>query len=149
MTLLKMGPGELVADRFMMELLTGHAGRSFGFRARDGLTGKPVALLVHEVGQAEGVARQAAELMRQMGPIGRPCVAASLVRSLLDQGRIEEARATAEEGLAELAALGGRCLMDLKLLLPGRTHAKPQAIRRGHARRWPRPMRCSGSERSG
>lgn len=67
--------------------------------------------------EAEQVARRTAELMLQMGRIGRPYVVAALVRSLLAQGHIEEARATAEEGLTELAVLGGRCLMYMKLLL--------------------------------
>ncbi|HEX2573257.1 MAG TPA: AAA family ATPase [Polyangia bacterium] len=105
-----LGEARTVAE----ELL---AGPMTGFWRALGQSSLAGALLgLGDVGAAEEVARQALGTMAPT-PVGTPLAAAVLGRCLLVQGRAEEARAVAEEGLASLAALGGTSFMDVKLLL--------------------------------
>jgi tetratricopeptide (TPR) repeat protein len=107
--------GELVEARTVAEELL--AGPMTGFwkgLAQSSLAGALLGL--GALGAAEEVARQACSTMA-LTPTGMPFAAANLGRCLLVQGRAEEARTAAEEGLAWLASLGGACFMDVKLLL--------------------------------
>jgi serine/threonine protein kinase/tetratricopeptide (TPR) repeat protein len=65
---------------------------------------------------AESAARQVLAIADAI-PVLRPLALALLARSLLAQGRGNDAHAIAEQGLAALAEQGGGCLMDIKLLL--------------------------------
>lgn len=65
---------------------------------------------------AEAAAREAIRILAQ-APAGLPLTCALLGRILLAQGRLEEAAATARDGLAQLAAQGGAGLLDTKLHL--------------------------------
>jgi hypothetical protein len=68
------------------------------------------------LGMAERAALRALEVFVQM-PVGRPLGCMALGRVYLRQGRAREACKVADEGLAQLEALGGRGWMDVSLHL--------------------------------
>ncbi|HEX2574426.1 MAG TPA: AAA family ATPase [Polyangia bacterium] len=65
---------------------------------------------------AEQVARWALAATADV-PEGRILACGLLGRALLEQGRLAEARAVVEEGYERLQALGGRCILDVRLYL--------------------------------
>jgi tetratricopeptide (TPR) repeat protein len=65
---------------------------------------------------AEEEARRALAIL-ESAPAGRPPALAVLIDALRLQGRLAEARAVADEGMALLAALGGSAWMDVRLEL--------------------------------
>jgi tetratricopeptide (TPR) repeat protein len=126
---LGLDSGMLVADRFVIEDLTGHSTRSAGFRARDRQTGRLVALWVIEIGQVTAPEVTAwIEDARRLAAVQHGAVAACLGYGQTEQGtpylatewpegedlkqRLERRPLTLAESL-KLAAVLGEGLAEL------------------------------------